>query len=57
MCTPSFGDGDGFYSVVADKPGGGASKASANLIEELALANRILYREGVVDGFGHASLR
>ncbi len=57
MCTPAYGDREGFYSVVADKPGGGASKASANLIEELAIAKRILYREGVVDGFGHVSVR
>ncbi|MFZ0375730.1 MAG: class II aldolase/adducin family protein, partial [Xanthobacteraceae bacterium] len=28
-----------------------------NLIEELALANRILAHEGVLDAFGHVSLR
>ena len=31
--------------------------ADPKLLEELALANRILYREGVVDGFGHVSVR
>ena len=27
------------------------------LIDKLVLANRILYHQGVVDGFGHASVR
>ena len=57
MCTSAHGDFGGFFSVVADKPGGGSSQASANLIEVLAIANRILFREGVVDGFGHVSVR
>jgi ribulose-5-phosphate 4-epimerase/fuculose-1-phosphate aldolase len=30
---------------------------AAALIDELVAANRILYREGVVDGFGHVSVR
>jgi ribulose-5-phosphate 4-epimerase/fuculose-1-phosphate aldolase len=29
----------------------------ATLVERLATANRILYNEGVVDGFGHVSVR
>ena len=29
----------------------------AALVEKLAIANRILYHEGVVDGFGHVSVR
>lgn len=29
----------------------------AEVKQELAIANRILFREGVVDGFGHVSLR
>lgn len=43
--------------------GGGASRhaglqmADAALIRELVLANRILYAHGVVDGFGHVSVR
>ena len=32
-------------------------KPGAGLIRELVAANRILYREGVVDGFGHVSVR
>jgi HCOMODA/2-hydroxy-3-carboxy-muconic semialdehyde decarboxylase len=31
--------------------------AHAALIDKLATANRILYNEGVVDGFGHVSVR
>ena len=31
--------------------------ADPALIDKLVLANRILYRQGVVDGFGHASAR
>ena len=57
MITPGFGDMDAFVSVVADKPGGGAGGASRALIEDVALANRILFREGVVDAFGHVSVR
>ena len=36
-----------------DAPG----NADRALIEKLALANRILYDQGVVDGFGHVSVR
>ncbi|MEP6997380.1 MAG: class II aldolase/adducin family protein, partial [Betaproteobacteria bacterium] len=31
--------------------------ADPRLIDKLVLANRILYRQGVVDGFGHVSAR
>jgi len=31
--------------------------ADPALVEKLVVANRILYRNGVVDGFGHASVR
>src|SRR6476619_4639737 len=31
--------------------------ADRALIDKLVLANRILYRQGVVDGFGHVSVR
>lgn len=30
---------------------------SAELVEKLVIANRILYQQGVVDGFGHISVR
>ena len=56
MFTPGYSDMHGFAHSVADRPGGG-SGPSQGLIEELALANRILFREGVVDAFGHVSVR
>jgi hypothetical protein len=31
--------------------------ADPGLVDKLVLANRILYRQGVVDGFGHVSAR
>src|ERR1700730_2733233 len=31
--------------------------ADSELVDKLVVANRILYRQGVVDGFGHASVR
>ncbi|HYB58184.1 MAG TPA: class II aldolase/adducin family protein, partial [Alphaproteobacteria bacterium] len=31
--------------------------ADAALVEELVAANRILFHQGVVDGFGHVSVR
>ena len=31
--------------------------ADRALVDKLVLANRVLYRQGVVDGFGHASVR
>ena len=31
--------------------------ADSSLVEKVAVANRILYRVGVVDGFGHVSAR
>ena len=30
---------------------------SQDLVQDLVAANRILYRQGVVDGFGHVSVR
>jgi len=33
------------------------SKANAELLRDLVAANHILYREGVLDGFGHVSAR
>ena len=50
------GEGVSFTSKVADK-GDPGEPPSRELVEELALANHILYREGVVDGFGHVSVR
>src|ERR1700739_409636 len=39
-------------SAAAQSPPGGPG-----LIEDLVAANRILYDQGVVDGFGHVSVR
>ena len=36
---------------------GAPSPADPALVESLAVANRILYDQGVVDGFGHVSVR
>ncbi len=33
------------------------SAADPGLVDKLVVANRILYRQGIVDGFGHASVR
>ena len=33
------------------------SKSLDDLLQDLAIANRILVNEGVLDGFGHISLR
>ena len=33
------------------------SKSPDDLLQDLAIANRILVNEGVLDGFGHISLR
>jgi ribulose-5-phosphate 4-epimerase/fuculose-1-phosphate aldolase len=49
-------EGKAFTSRVADVADSGP-RADRALLEELAMANRILYREGVVDGFGHVSVR
>ncbi len=52
----THGEGKSFTSLVADR-GDASQPASPVVIEELALANHILFREGVVDGFGHVSVR
>lgn len=49
-------EGTAFTSKVADRSDAGP-RAERPLLEELAMANRILFREGVVDGFGHISVR
>ena len=38
-------------------PPASAGPAKAELLEDLVAANRILYDQGVVDGFGHVSVR
>ena len=58
MCSPAQAQSEevGFTSRVSDKKNDGPA-VDPVLIEELAIANRILFREGVVDGFGHISVR
>lgn len=44
-------------SVAAQQGPVSAGPAARALMEDLIAANRILYREGIVDGFGHVSVR
>jgi len=39
------------------KRGSNAATPVSNLVDELVVANRILFDQGVVDGFGHVSVR
>jgi len=59
MCTPGHGFNDDPGSVAAPAPDAGAPGPAADpkLIEDLVIANRILFREGVLDAFGHVSVR
>src|ERR1700721_2758062 len=41
----------------AQSPPPSAGPANAALLDDLVAANRILYDQGVVDGFGHVSVR
>ena len=43
--------------ALAEQTPGTAGPADPMLIEDLVAANRILYQEGIVDGFGHVSVR
>ena len=47
-------------AIAATLPSGASAQSSPDLkalIDDLVAANRILYRQGVVDGFGHVSVR
>ncbi len=59
MCTASHGseDGTSVSAVVSDAKGGATGSASPELVKELTIANRILFQQGVLDGFGHVSVR
>jgi len=59
MWTGSHGadDGASVAAVVSDASGGTAGSASPDLVEDLAIANRILFQQGVLDAFGHVSVR
>jgi HCOMODA/2-hydroxy-3-carboxy-muconic semialdehyde decarboxylase len=58
MCTSGVGSEDAasVSAVVADG-GKAATAADPALVNELAIANRILFQQGVVDAFGHVSVR
>jgi HCOMODA/2-hydroxy-3-carboxy-muconic semialdehyde decarboxylase len=58
MCTSAVGSEDArsVSAVVADG-GTAATAADPALVKELAIANRILFQQGVVDAFGHVSVR
>lgn len=60
MCAPSghgSDNGASVSAVVPDAKGRGAAAADAELVKELAVANRILFQQGVLDAFGHVSVR
>ncbi len=58
MCTASHGSEDGasVSAAVPDAGGGAAGTADPELVKELAIANRILFQQGVLDAFGHVSV-
>ena len=51
MCNSDHG------TIVADKNGNEILDKRSEAVNELVLANRILFHEGVVDAFGHVSVR
>ncbi|MCB5362587.1 class II aldolase/adducin family protein [Pusillimonas sp. CC-YST705] len=54
MCDKSHGD---IAQIVADSGAVGADLLIAEQVTELVTANHILYAQGVVDAFGHVSVR
>jgi ribulose-5-phosphate 4-epimerase/fuculose-1-phosphate aldolase len=44
-------------AIASDTPASAQSSDLKTLTDDLVAANRILYRQGVVDGFGHVSVR
>jgi ribulose-5-phosphate 4-epimerase/fuculose-1-phosphate aldolase len=59
MCTSAMsGDHDGSsVSAVVPDGTGQATAPAPELVRELAIANRILFQQGVLDAFGHVSVR
>lgn len=55
MCASSHGEAAA--AAHASDKGAPAPAAERKLIDDLVVANRILFDEGVVDGFGHVSVR
>lgn len=56
MCTSLFDDPAAVAETISDEAGA-TKPADAGLLADLATANRILFKQGVVDGFGHVSAR
>lgn len=56
MCTSLFDDPAAVAETISDQAGA-TRPADTGLLADLATANRILFRQGVVDGFGHVSAR
>ncbi len=56
MCSSLFDDPAAVAETISDEAGN-TKPADATLLADLAAANRILFKQGVVDGFGHVSAR
>ena len=56
MCTSLFDDPAAVAETISDEAAS-TKPADPALLADLASANRILVRQGVVDGFGHVSAR
>ena len=59
MCTPAHGSADdaSTLGVAAVDRGAPTPVTDPQLVADLVIANRILFREGVLDAFGHVSVR
>ena len=56
MCESHSTEANGVSAKVADK-GSPAPAVAADLLDDLVTANHILFDQGVVDAFGHVSIR
>jgi ribulose-5-phosphate 4-epimerase/fuculose-1-phosphate aldolase len=56
MCNSHASANSPISSLIADS-GNQASRVDPQLIDDLVTANRILFAQGIVDAFGHASVR
>lgn len=57
MCAPSDAEPPANPIKVSSGPSKRMNTASPDLVEDLIAANHILFDQGVVDGFGHISVR
>ncbi|MBX9741012.1 MAG: class II aldolase/adducin family protein [Beijerinckiaceae bacterium] len=56
MCTSILDDPAALAETIADS-GAASTPADESVVADLVTANRILFREGVLDAFGHVSVR